>query len=245
MKDHTLFRTDQLLDGWTAASRRWLLRRWRQGFCSVNDRVIRQYFLDHDVRKLHLGCGKNVLDGWLNTDVLSRRRDVRYLDAAKRFPLSNKDKFDYVFSEHLIEHLPFPKGFAMLKECYRILKPGGKIRITAPDLAFLINIYREDKSALEEEYIAWTTERLRPPPCSHPPSCESFIVNDFMRNWGHQFIYDERTLSFALGSAGFSDVARCELNSSDDEALRGIENESRLPQGYLALESMTLEATKG
>lgn len=66
-----------------------------------------------------------------------------------------------------------------------------------------------------------------------------------MRNWGHQFIYDEKTLSLTLRSAGFSDITRCELNASDDDALRGIENESRLPQGYLALESMTLEATKG
>ena len=244
MKDDTLFRTDQLLDGWTAASRRWLLRRLRQGFCSVNVRVIHQYFLDHDVRKLHLGCGKNILDGWLNTDVLSRRRDVRYLDVTKRFPFSNTDEFDYVFSEHLIEHIPLSGGLAMLGECYRILKLGGKIRITTPDLAFLINICREDKSAIENEYIAWAVERLPPLPLS-ASFPESLIVNDFMRNWGHRFIYDERTLSLALRSAGFSDITRCELNASDHDPLRGIENESRLPQGYLALESMTLEATKG
>lgn len=244
MKDNTLFWTDQLLDGWTAASRRWLLRRLRQGFCSVNVRVIHQYFLDHDVRKLHLGCGKNILDGWLNTDVLSRRRDVRYLDVTKRFPFSNTDEFDYVFSEHLIEHIPLSGGLAMLGECCRILKLGGKIRITTPDLAFLINICREDKSAIESEYIAWVAERLPPPP-AFGQLPESLIVNDFMRNWGHQFIYDERTLSLALQSAGFSDITRCELNASDHDPLRGIENESRLPQGYLALESMTLEATKG
>ena len=228
-----------------AASRNWLLRRFLRGFRPANARVIRRYFLDHDVRKLHLGCGGNVLDGWLNTDVLGRgRRDVRYLDAAGRFPFGDECRFDYVFSEHLIEHFSLSMGLAMLEECFRVLKPGGKIRITTPDLRFLIDICREDKSAIEREYVDWVVKRSSPPSRFRSVPSEAFVVNTFMRSWGHRFIYDERTLSLALASTGFSDVTRCELNASDDEALRGIENASRLPRGYLALESMTLEATK-
>lgn len=247
------------------ASRNWLRRHFLRGFRPVNTRAISRYFLDHDVRKLHIGCGENVLDGWLNTDVFWwGRRNVRYLDAASRFPFGDEYRFDYVFSEHQIEHFPLSIGLAMLEECFRILKPGGKIRITTPDLRFLIGICREDKSAIEKEYVDWTVNRSALPPRSAiereyadwvanrsalPPRLRSvpsdaFVVNRFMRSWGHQFIYDEKTLSLALLSAGFSDVTRCALNESGDDALRGIEHESRLPRGCLALESMTLEATK-
>lgn len=238
------------------ASRNWLRRNFLRGFRPVNTRAISRYFLEHDVRKLHLGCGKNVLDGWLNTDacrpmgqstvpVLGRGgRGVRYLDAARRFPFGNEFRFDYVFSEHLIEHLSLALGIAMLEECFRILKPGGKIRITTPDLRFVIGICREDKSAIEKEYVDWVADGLALPPRLRSVPSDTIVVNRFMRGWGHQFIYDEKTLSLALLSAGFSGVTRCELNESDDDALRGIEYESRLPHGYLALESMTLEATK-
>lgn len=248
------------------ASRYWLRRHFLRGFRSASTRAIGRYFLDHDVRKLLLGCGENVLDGWLNTDVFWwGRRNVRYLDAARRFPFGDEYRFDYVFSEHQIEHFPLSIGLAMLEECFRILKPGGKIRITTPDLRFLIGICREDKSAIEKEYVDWVVNRSAFPPRSAiereyadwvanrsalPPRLRSvpsdaFVVNRFMRDCGgHQFIYDEKTLSLALLTAGFSDVARCALNESGDDALRGIEHESRLPRGYLALESMTLEATK-
>ena len=238
----TAFRLDRLHYGWTCAARRWLLTRYRQAFGRVDHRTIRRYFLDHDVRKLHLGCGHNVIDGWLNTDVMSLRRDVPYLNAIKRFPFDDGE-FDCVFSEHLIEHFPFAHGLAMLKECHRILKPGGRIRITTPDLTFLIQLCCAQKSDVVREYIEWVVAKFSPSP---PPGAgEALVVNDFMRNWGHQFIYDEETMRLSLRNAGFSDVVRRELNASDDEALRDLENESRMPAGFLALESMTLEASKG
>ncbi len=48
----------------------------------------------------------------------------------------------------------------------------------------------------------------------------------------------------ALESAGFSPAERRDLNESGDETLRNLENEGRLPQGFLRLESLILEASK-
>jgi predicted SAM-dependent methyltransferase len=48
------------------------------------------------------------------------------------------DTFDFIFSEHMIEHVSHDDGAKMLAECHRVLKPGGHIRITTPDLAFLV-----------------------------------------------------------------------------------------------------------
>jgi hypothetical protein len=51
-------------------------------------------------------------------------------------------------------------------------------------------------------------------------------------------------LRYSLEKAGFKEIAKRDLNESEDEALRGLEDEKRLPEGYLRLESLTLEGTK-
>jgi predicted SAM-dependent methyltransferase len=89
-------------------------------------------------------------------DALPLLPDVLYLDATRRF--SFKDAaFDYIFSEHMIEHISYQHSLNMLAECRRVLQPSGKIRISTPDLNFLINLYRDDKSELQQRYIKWST----------------------------------------------------------------------------------------
>ena len=65
-----------------------------------------------------------------------------------------------------------------------------------------------------------------------------------MRSWGHRFLYDEPVLRRALEDAGFVGVTRHDLDESGEPALRGLANEKRLPEGFLRLETITLEATK-
>ena len=86
------------------------------------------YFDYNDVRKLQIGCGGKALDGWLNTDLYSDDT-VSFLDARHRFPFDG-ESFDYVFCEHMIEHLEYREAVAMLIECFRILKPRGRIRVS-------------------------------------------------------------------------------------------------------------------
>ena len=117
----------------------------------------------------------------------------------------------------------------------------GKIRISTPDLCFLLELYKADKSDFQKEYIRWSTETFIP---DAPYDDAIFVVNNFVRDWGHLFIYDENTMQYALRKAGFSQITGCPLNASDDEVLRNLENEERLPPGFLRLETMTFEATK-
>jgi len=104
--------------------------------------TIRAYLAAHDVRALQLGAGPNALDGWLNTDIAPSRRGIAYLDATRPFPLED-ETFDYVFSEHQIEHIEARHALPMLRECFRVLKPGGRLRIATPDLAVVIGLYDE------------------------------------------------------------------------------------------------------
>jgi predicted SAM-dependent methyltransferase len=203
--------------------------------------IIQQYFAAHQVRKLHLGAGGNRLDGWLNSDYFPKVEGVLHLDARGRFPFADA-QFDYVFSEHMIEHLAFAKGAAMLKECHRVLKPGGRVRISTPALEFLVALADEDRLPVQSAYIEWATQKFVK---TAPYPDAAFVINNFVRRWGHLFIYDEKTLRRAFADAGFVDITRCELNESIDPALRDLENERRMPAGFLRLETLTLEAKKG
>jgi predicted SAM-dependent methyltransferase len=217
-----------------------VLRRGARALLQTDSSISRRYLAGAGEKKLHVGCGKNVLDGWLNSDFRPKRADIMHLDATRAFPLPG-NAFDYVFSEHMIEHVPYAGGVNMLKECFRILKPGGTLRVSTPDLAFLIDLYRPNKSPEQQAYIEWAAQLFS---SYAPVPSDTFVINNFVRDWGHLFVYDEPTLADAMRRAGFSEVNKFQLNESNCDALRQLENENRMPQGFLALESMTLEALK-
>src|ERR1700733_14127327 len=189
----------------------------------------RRAFETSGFTKLHLGCGENLLPGWFNTD-LSPRANVAALDVTRPFPFSS-NSFDEIFTEHMIEHIAYTDAINVLKECYRVLQPGGKIRVSTPNLAFLVALY-EPKSELQERYIKWSSDHIS---WARKPR-SSFVINNFFRDWGHKFIFDEPALRDAFTEAGFVDIVSCPLGA--------FENQSRMPDGFLQLETLTLEARK-
>jgi predicted SAM-dependent methyltransferase len=211
-----------------------------RGFTGTDRRIIKDYFDNTQIRKLHIGCGGNILNGWLNSDYLSRSSRIVYLDAAKTFPFKNGE-FDYVFSEHMIEHVPYQQGLQMLFECLRVLKPKGKLRISTPDLSFLIDLYRSDKSELQMEFIKHAIDKH----IEYAPYYEdTFVINNYMRAWGHKFIYDEKTLRYLLEKVGFVNIAKFNVCESQDEVLQNLENVLRKPAGLIGLESLVIEGMK-
>ena len=220
---------------------RWsILWHIQRDLAGTDRNIIDDYFKEHGIRKLHIGCGPNVLHGWLNSDYYPQSAQILHLDATEPFPFKN-DEFDYVFSEHMIEHITYSQGSHMLAECHRVLKPTGKVRIATPDLSFLIDLYGSDKSDLQKDYIKWATNRF----ISTAPYYEdTFVINNFVRDWGHKFIYDEKTLRYSLEKAGFTGIVKRYLSDNEDHELRDLENEGRMPPGFLRLESIVLEGTK-
>jgi predicted SAM-dependent methyltransferase len=197
-----------------------------------------------ETKKLHLGCGSNYLPSWTNTDYPPKNDSVIQLDATQPFPFDD-NTFDYVFSEHMIEHIPFEGGLSMIKESYRVLKPGGKIRLSTPDLKFLIDLHQNPTKEINQKYISWAVDLF----WGNQIYIPGMVFNNFVRNWGHTFIYDTDTLSHSLTVAGFKNITAWKIGESDDLDLQNLENETRrvrkgMPSGFLQLETFTLEGTK-
>lgn len=205
-------------------------------------RAAEAYLRSHRVRKLQIGAGPNILDGWLNTDECPTSSGVIYLDATKPFWFEDVT-FDYIFSEHQIEHLIYNKGLFMLRECYRVLKPGGRIRIATPDLETLIGLYTSEKSDLQQRYVNWIADKFLPKIGIYR---DSFVINNAFRGYGHQFIYDHATLQGAMEEVGFIGITRYAPGESDDEVLRGIESHGKAAgnEDMNRFETMVLEAKR-
>lgn len=91
---------------------------------------------------LNLGCGSRYHLYWINIDSHSNTPDVIAHDLTQRLPFA--DKFaDVVYHSHVLEHLSKSFASVFLHECYRVLKPGGIIRVVVPDLEQIVRAYLE------------------------------------------------------------------------------------------------------
>jgi predicted SAM-dependent methyltransferase len=213
--------------------------RLRRSLLRFDKRLRNDYLLKAPEPKLHIGGGLHRLDGWLNTD-LGLLPAVMLMDATQKFPFSD-ETFKFVYTEHMIEHISYEQGSFMLRECHRVLQDGGIIRVTTPDLASIVDLYRTDLSEIQQRYLSWFSQAFLLPKML-PTSANA--INAFFRLWGHQYIYDEETLTSALQAAGFRSIKRHRLGHSDHDALRNLENERRYPPGLLDYESVSLQASK-
>ncbi|MHC1706231.1 MAG: methyltransferase domain-containing protein [Bacteroidales bacterium] len=213
-----------------------------------SNRLIESYLSTHEIKKLQIGCGENnLLEGWLNTDILCEIDKVVFLDAGKEFPFKN-ETFHFIFSEHIFEHLKFKQATCMLAESYRVLKPGGKIRIATPDFDFLMNLYQNPDTLLHKEYIRWATRsfiRDISDSLIEDEFLAAYVVNNFFKDWGHQIIHNYQSISCLLSKAGFLNINRNEVGKSDIAEFRNIEKHGNIiPAEFNELETMVIEASK-
>jgi SAM-dependent methyltransferase len=210
----------------------WWLRRPRQ---------ITSYLDRAESRKLQIGCGYNRLEGWLNTDYTPRSQDVLFLDATRPFPFSS-GTFDYVFSEHVIEHLAYQNGQVLLREAFRVMKPGGILRVATPNLLNIATLLDEPLDDLRRCYIRRVVERYMKDIGIEEPG---FVFNNFIWDFGHIFVYDPKTLAIAMTAAGFADPQVKEISKSSHPELSGIESHGKvIGEDLNAFETMVMEARK-
>jgi predicted SAM-dependent methyltransferase len=204
--------------------------------------TFQRYLEAHPVRRLQLGCGEEPTRGWLNTDLAPRAPGVLFLDVTEPFPFPDAS-FTSVFSEHLIEHVPFDAGRHLLAEAFRVLQPGGVLRIATPDLGALAALFHGPLNPTQQDYLRWIATRFLGDPSRATPT---HVLNHNVRAWGHVFLYDEPMLRGTLEAAGFQDIVRRRVGQSDDPALAGLERHGKIvaDEGMVAFETMVFEAHK-
>lgn len=158
--------------------------------------------------KLHIGCGPEILKGWVNIDNAQYPGVDRVLDVTTGLPFEN---VSFVFAEHFVEHLSYQNAAALFRECRRVLRDDGILRLSTPNLDWVwITHYRAVMN--EQEQVQ---------------AC--FEINRAFRGWGHQFLYNLRTLTLTLQDAGFAHVKQCQYGRSDHRELHGLERHELSP----------------
>jgi predicted SAM-dependent methyltransferase len=164
--------------------------------------------------KINLGSGHWKLDGWVNVDIDFESRPDVLANLATGLPFSS-GVARLMHTEDFIDQLELDKAAEFLKECHRILAPGGVIRVLTPDVQQLAHLYLHDHARLKE---LWT--RYVGVPLELGTGAE--ILNLGMRFAGHTFLYDEETFKALAGKCGF-EARRVAYQQSEIPELRGLD----------------------
>jgi predicted SAM-dependent methyltransferase len=149
--------------------------------------------------RLHLGCAASPKEGWLNVDLVGHGADLAW-NLRRRLPFPDCSA-DAVFHEHVLEHFSPEHGLVLLDECFRLLRPGGTVRVGVPDAR-----------AYAQSYLAGgrgMIEKVRP---GRPTPM--LALEEIFYHHGHKAMYDAETLTFFIRAAGFKDVAERSFGDS-------------------------------
>lgn len=115
---------------------------------------------------LNIGCGRRFHPEWVNLDLYAADPSVIVHDITQPLPFG-EDHFDVVYHSHVLEHMSRHDAQALLHECYRVLKPQGRLRVVLPDLEHSARLYLEAleavlqrPSSVEEEHYEWAVLNL-------------------------------------------------------------------------------------
>jgi len=194
--------------------------------------------------KLNIGCGTSGIEGWVNLDnspsillsqlPLGKRifrtpdwpRDVRRVDVRKRIPFPDSSAW-CIYSSHTFEHFTYEESRTVARECHRVLRPGGVLRIVVPDLGILVRDYLADSAD---------------PLASHRFISRLLLtagLRDIVHAGAHhKQMFDARSLVHLLREVGFPAPEVSTFGSSRIAQIAAIELESRRS------ESLYVEATR-
>lgn len=124
--------------------------------------------------KIVIGAGEQKYDGWISTqkDDLDLTNEEHWIQS---FSVLKADRF---LCEHVFEHLTLMEGQEAAKWLFNSLRPGGKLRVSVPDLNFPSKEYQV------------SVQVGGPGPLNHPAA-------------DHKIVYDYRLFTSLFKNAGF------------------------------------------
>jgi predicted SAM-dependent methyltransferase len=160
--------------------------------------------------KVHLGCGDDIREGWVNIDLDLKPRDYRTGSRQRQTILISYDlrlglpleesSCTYVYSSHLLEHLEPAAGLRVLRDCFTALVPGGVCRIAIPDYKRIFSAY------IENDVGYFSTVDATGEVCKIEPETQTLVdqINYAVYQSGqHRCIYDGEKLLAILHHIGY------------------------------------------
>lgn len=182
------------------------LLRWDWHFVKVrviNFILLKEVLLRKKIAKiqnplyLNLGSGPRGIesDAWVNVDGYMDKNVAYCMDFNSKFPFPD-NLFYGIFCEHVLEHFDLENGQKLLRECFRVLRPGGCVRFIVPDGEKIIHTYFNNPSELLERR-------------GINMACAMEAVNSYFRQrYEHQIAYDNQLLMHQFLMAGFTKVQK-------------------------------------
>lgn len=131
------------------------------------------------------------MDGWVNVDLIGLPTDLVW-DLRKGIPFPD-ESIDAIFHEHVLEHVTPVAILPLLRECRRVLRTGGTLRVGVPDAERYIRDYVQPSGFIDN------CRPGRPTPL--------LALAELAYCHGHLSLWDGATLCLALKEAGFENVS--------------------------------------
>ena len=204
--------------------------------------------LSSQYKKFHLGCGTIFIPSYLNIGWWPHLGEGKLYanpngvegsvlynhDLVQGIPAAD-NSLEVVYHSHLLEHLTNVEGIEFTKACYRVLQPGGILRILVPDLELWSRNYISNNQFFFDEYLR---DGLANDKELYPTNGAIFM--GMLHNHGHKMGYDFETLKRILEKTGFERIRRTMVQDSDLPDIAIVEPYFPLK----ALESLCVECYK-
>lgn len=145
--------------------------------------------------KLHLGCGKVYIPGFIHVDV-SPADHVDIVHDIRELPWDD-GTVDLIYACHVIEYFDWFEVIDVLREWRRVLRIGGRLRLAVPDFSALACMYH----ATDDLALLWGSIYGR------MEVAGSVIY--------HRCVYDFPTLSTTLRLAGYRNIHHWDWTSTE------------------------------
>jgi predicted SAM-dependent methyltransferase len=163
--------------------------------------------------KIDLGGADAGHGGWSTIDVTDTC-DL-YWDLRRGIPFPDAS-VDAVYSSHFFEHLSFDQGQEMLRECMRVLRPGGSFSICVPNARIYLEAYLGLRD-VPESFFQWA-------PAYHRTTAIDAANYVAYMAGEHKYMFDEENLLYLLRSAGFTNVRPRPMDPALDRPERDFES---------------------
>lgn len=146
---------------------------------------------------IEVGAGnKRGNNGWITLD-MTENCDI-YWDLRKGIPFPD-GSIDKVYSSHFLEHLTFKEGQAFLKECLRVLVPGGNFSICVPNSRIYIEAYYLNNTLDPNLYFGYK-------PAFNNTTKIDYINHIAYMDGEHRYMFDEENLVCILNKCGYQNI---------------------------------------